>query len=80
MPPTLEDLGIDRLSVHDRIAVAQAIWDSLAEEQPPAMLTESQRAELQRRIAEHDRNPTDVVPWEQIQAEAQARNHRGFEA
>lgn len=73
MPPTLEDLGIDRLSVDDRIAVAQAIWDSLAGESPPVMLTESQRSELRQRLAEHARNPTDVVPWEHIQAEARAR-------
>ena len=30
MPPTLQELGIDRLSVEDRIALATAIWDSIA--------------------------------------------------
>jgi putative addiction module component (TIGR02574 family) len=73
MPPTLEDLGIDRLSVDDRIAVAQAIWDSLTDEPLPSMLTELQRNELRQRLAEHARNPADVVAWEQVHAEARAR-------
>lgn len=73
MPPTLQDLGIDRLSVDDRIALAQAIWESLADEPRPSTLTEAQRAELRVRLAEHAANPDDVVPWEQVQAEALAR-------
>ena len=32
MPPTLQELGIDRLDVDDRLALAQAIWDSVARE------------------------------------------------
>ncbi len=32
MPPTLQELGIDRLSVADRLALAEAIWDSVAHE------------------------------------------------
>lgn len=30
--PTMEELGIDRLSVEDRITLVQQIWDSIAEE------------------------------------------------
>ena len=32
MTPTLESLGIDRLSVPERVALVHAIWDSLAAE------------------------------------------------
>lgn len=73
MPPTLQALGIDRLSVEDRIALALAIWDSIAAEPHPPLLTEAQRQELQRRLDDHQANPSDVVPWEQIKAEALAR-------
>lgn len=73
MPPTLHELGIDRLGIDDRIAVAQAIWQSIEEESPPLFLTESQRKELERRLVEHESKPNDVVPWEQIQAEAHDR-------
>ncbi len=73
MPPTLQALGIDRMSVEDRIALALAIWDSIAAEPHPPLLTEAQRQELQRRLDDHQANPDDVVPWEQIKAEALAR-------
>jgi len=73
MPPTLQSLGIDRLSVEDRIALALAIWDSIDAQPHRALLTEAQRQELQRRLLDHEANPDDVVPWEQIKADALAR-------
>jgi putative addiction module component (TIGR02574 family) len=73
MSPTLEDLGIDRLSAAERIVLAQEILDSVIVEQTPAGLSEAKRKELERRLAEHEANPNDVVPWEQIEAEALAR-------
>ncbi len=76
MAPTLEALGIDRMSLDDRIALATAIWDSIAAEPHPPLLTEAQRLELDRRLADHAANPDDVVPWEQVKAEALARFQR----
>lgn len=32
MPPTLQQLGLDMLSPDDRLAVAEAIWESVARE------------------------------------------------
>jgi len=76
MAPTLQALGIDQLSVEGRIALMSAIWDSIAAEPHPPLLTEEQRLELQRRLAEHAANPEDVIPWEQVKAEALARFKR----
>ena len=76
MVPTLQALGIDRMSVEERIALATAIWDSIAAEPHPPLLSEEQRRELERRLADHAANPKDVVPWEQIKAEALARFQR----
>jgi putative addiction module component (TIGR02574 family) len=73
MAPTLQALGIDRMSIEDRIALATAIWDSIAAEPHPPLLTEAQRLELQRRLDDHAAAPDDLVPWEQIKAEALAR-------
>jgi putative addiction module component (TIGR02574 family) len=73
MSPILESLGIDRMSRDERIALVQAIWDTIVAESAPPLLTESQRQELQRRVAEDDTNPNDVVPWEQVKAQTQAR-------
>lgn len=73
MPPTLEALGIDHLSVEDRIVLVHAIWDSIPVQHHPALLTEAQKQELQRRLDEHNANPGDVVPWEQIKADTLRR-------
>lgn len=73
MATTLEALGIDRLSIDERIALVQQIWDSIAAEADRAPLTEEQRRELERRADDDDANPDDTVPWEQVKAEALAR-------
>jgi putative addiction module component (TIGR02574 family) len=76
MAPTLRPLGIDQMSVEDRSALATAIWDSIVAETHPPLLTEPQRLELERRLADHAANPRDVVPWEQVKAKALARFQR----
>jgi putative addiction module component (TIGR02574 family) len=65
MNVSLKSLGIEQLSVEERIALVEELWDSIAEATP---LTEAQRAELDRRLAEHEASPEDVVPWEVIKA------------
>lgn len=73
MTPTVQSLGIDRLSREQRITLVQEIWDTIAAEATPPLLTEAQRSELQRRVAEDDASPEDVVPWEQVKAQTLAR-------
>ncbi len=73
MTPTLNDLGLDRLSVEDRIALAQALWDSVAQEVEQAPLTQAQRQELERRLADSVARPGAVTPWEEVKARALAR-------
>ena len=73
MTLTMNALGIDRLSVDDRLALMHEIWDSIAAEPRNTYLSDAQRDELERRVAEHERNPQDVVPWEQVKADALTR-------
>lgn len=73
MPPTVHTLGIDQLSREERLALVQEIWDSIAAEVPPTLLTEAQKQELRRRVAEDDARPDEVVPWEQVKAQTLAR-------
>ncbi|MBI1915488.1 MAG: addiction module protein [Planctomycetes bacterium] len=73
MPPTLHELGLDRLSVEDRIALAEALWESVAQEVEQAPLPEAQRQELERRLADSIAQPDAVTPWEQVKARALAR-------
>lgn len=73
MSPTLEELGIDRMSAHERIALAQKILETVSIELEPSSLTPAKREELRRRVAELEANPGDVVPWEEVRAAAQMR-------
>jgi putative addiction module component (TIGR02574 family) len=73
MTPALQALGIDRLSVAERIAIIQEIWDSIAEEVEKAPLTEAQRQAVDRRLAAHEANPEAAIPWNQVEADALAR-------
>jgi putative addiction module component (TIGR02574 family) len=73
MSPTVKSLGIDRLTREQQIALVQEIWATLAAEPGQPLLTEAQRRELDRRVAEDDANPDDVVPWEQVKAQTLAR-------
>ena len=73
MPPTLSELGIDGLSVEDRMTLAQELWDSAAREVEQAPLSEPQQRELERRLADSIARPEAVVPWEEVKARALAR-------
>ncbi len=73
MTAILVRLGIDRMTVLERIALAQEILDSVAAEQPRAPLSEAKRRELDRRIADEAANPGDGEPWEEVEAAALAR-------
>jgi len=42
-------------------------------EEPVPELTEAQKQELDRRLAEMEADPDDVIPWEEVKAQAEAR-------
>ena len=48
---TLQQLGIDRMSVAERLSLAHLILESVAEEQPQPSLSERKCRELDRRLA-----------------------------
>jgi putative addiction module component (TIGR02574 family) len=73
MNASLKALGIERLSVEERIELVEEIWDSIAEATP---LTEAQRRELDRRLQDHEASPEDVVPSEVVKASITARLER----
>ena len=76
MRASLKSLGIDRLSVEERLALVEELWDSIAEDSTAVPVTDAQRAELDRRLAEHEARPDDVVPWEEVKATIAARLKR----
>ena len=54
------------LSAAEKAELLDAVWESL--EADAQSLTETQRAELDSRLARHENNPSDVIPWEKVRA------------
>lgn len=73
MAPTIQELGIDRLSLEDRVSVAEAIWDNVTSELETTTVPPAQLAELERRLADSIARPDAVTPWEVVKARALAR-------
>jgi putative addiction module component (TIGR02574 family) len=69
----MTSLGIDRLSVAEQLQLVEEIWDNIAPSVEQQPLTQAQRDELDRRIAALEANPSNVIPWEDVEARALAR-------
>lgn len=76
MSSTLESLGLDRLSIEDRLALAEAIWESVERETQAAPLTDAQRSELERRLADSNLRPDATTDWDVIRRDAVAKARR----
>jgi len=68
MAVSLKALGIDRLGVEERLTLVEEIWDSIAAGSAAVPLTPEQTQELERRLAAHEANPEDVIPWAEVKA------------
>lgn len=53
------------LGVDERVKLAQDIWDSVAEHPESIPVTPAQRAELDRRLEEFERDPDSGSDWTQ---------------
>jgi putative addiction module component (TIGR02574 family) len=60
------------LSPAERIELAHELWDSIlpADHTPQSA---AQKQEIDRRIAEHERDPSRASSWDEVQARLQAR-------
>ena len=70
------DLDISKLSVAERIQLAEDLWDSVAAETGELPLTAAQTAELERRLADLERDPGAGEPWEVVRARIEQRLHK----
>lgn len=67
MSSTLQQFGIDRLSILERLDLIGEIWDSLDRVDDVAM-PDWHRIEVERRRVAADANPEAGIPWEQVKA------------
>jgi putative addiction module component (TIGR02574 family) len=66
MPVSIEALGIDRLTVRERLELIEKIWDSLPELVAPEEVPEWHLAELARRRAQAQAQPGAGKPWREV--------------
>ena len=63
-----------KLSPAERIQLAEDLWDSIAAQ--PELLTplsDDQRVEIERRVAEHVSEPGSALTWEDVRARLWSR-------
>ena len=64
MPPELR-----ALSLAERLQLVEDVWDSIVEDSAGNLpVSDAQREELRRRLAAHEGQPEQAVPWEQVRA------------
>jgi putative addiction module component (TIGR02574 family) len=64
---------VRELSVEEQLELVEALWDSIVERNAVPGPTSAQKAELDRRLADHATNPDDVVPWDEVKNSALTR-------
>ncbi len=53
------------LSLPERIQLVEELWDDIAASDKDWPLTDGQKAELDRRVADFERNPREGSSWEE---------------
>jgi len=66
MHATARSLGIDRLSLAERILLVQESWDTIAAEAEALEVPQSHKDELHRRRAAYDADPHAGSTWEDV--------------
>ena len=69
--PAFDFEALRRLTVAERLQLVEDLWDSIAQDSPDEALpvTPGLAAELERRLAEHERDPAAARPWAEVRAE-----------
>ncbi len=65
-------IDVKDLSAEERLNLIEQIWDSLQGEDVP--VTEKQKAELDRRIEEMNRDGKRGIPWEEVMDRIRGRS------
>ncbi len=73
MAVRIEELGIGRLSVRERLDLIDQIWDSLPEAAARDEVPDWHKEVLAERLAEAEANPGGGVPWREALAAIRSR-------
>ena len=64
-------VDISSLTAEQKLRLIEELWDSLSDDEIP--ITEAQKQELERRLADLESNPDKVVPWDEVRRRLQDR-------
>jgi putative addiction module component (TIGR02574 family) len=67
------DIDFSNLTTAERIQLAEDLWDSVAAETGGLPLTAAQQAELDRRLADLERDPGADESWESARTRIERR-------
>ena len=73
MPTDLAAMGLDKLSVQDRLELIETLWDSLPDELDASMIPDWHVAELAKRRAEANANPGVGKPYREVLDQLEAK-------
>jgi len=62
-----------KLPPEERLRLAEIIWESLAAEPSSVPLGDAHRNVIDERLAEHERDPDNVISRDEVLAEAKRR-------
>ena len=77
MRTTAKSLGIDRLSLAERILLVVEIWDSIAAEAEALTVPQSHKDEFDRRLVAYHADPHAGASWEEVKALLQKQSGVG---
>jgi putative addiction module component (TIGR02574 family) len=66
MHQTVKALGIDQLSLAERILLVEEIWNSIAAEAEALDVPQSHKDELDRRLAAYHTDPHAGSSWQDV--------------
>ncbi|HEY2156079.1 MAG TPA: addiction module protein [Isosphaeraceae bacterium] len=73
MSSLMKALGIDRLSIDDRVQLLEEISESIAAASEEITLSEAHKEDLRRRLDAYRDNPKAGSPWEEVKARLEGR-------
>ncbi len=62
-----------KLTAAERLELVEELWDSIADDDEALALTDEQREDLERRLAEADADPAGGSPWEEVRERIRQR-------
>lgn len=64
---------LSKLSAAERLELIEELWDGIADGDEALALTNEQREDLERRLAEADADPAGGSPWKEARERIQQR-------